>query len=236
MGGVDGDRAGGPLVAPGQGRVGAGAQPVQADEVGVRIEHNHPQVGFHQQLLQDDPERVGLPRTGLAAQEGMPAEAPGVGQAGHAARQGQLAQPQPGAVRRGALLPVLHLRLGGDPDQRVMERGQVSVDDDAFAARVPDLDLGPGSRSVPGGRERQFRPRLPVEFEDEDLAEARDAAAVLNHGIAADLQVQGVQRRLEGECPPVDRRGEREDRRLHIPAHLTEGAQLPVDARVGVHV
>jgi hypothetical protein len=116
-----------------------------------------------------------------------------------------------------------------------MERGRVAVDDDAFAARVPDLKLGPGSRGAPGGRERQFCPRLPAEFEGEDLAEACDAAAVLEHGIAADLKVQGVQGGLEGEYPPVDRCGERENGRLDIPARLTESVQLPVDSHVGVH-
>ena len=68
-----------------------------------------------------------------------------------------------------------------------MERGQVAVDDDAFAARVTETDLGPGLRgALGGGRQRQFRGRLLVELESEDLAEAQNAT-VLQHGIAADL-------------------------------------------------
>jgi hypothetical protein len=140
-------------------------------------------------------------------------------------------------VRLGvALLPGLNLRLGGGPDQRVVERRQGAVDDDAFAARVPDMDLGPGLRgALGGGRQRQFRARLLVHLECEDLAETRDATTVVQHGIASYLQSQAVQRGLEGEAPPVDRGGKREDRRLDIPARRTESLQLPVDAHFGVH-
>ena len=49
----------------------------QPDEVGVRVEHHHPQVGAEQQLLEDHAERVGLARTALAAQERVPPEALG---------------------------------------------------------------------------------------------------------------------------------------------------------------
>jgi hypothetical protein len=205
MGGVDRDPGCLLPVAPGQDRVGVRAQLAQTDEVGVRIEHDHPQVRLDQQPLQDDPERVGLARTRLAAQEGVPAEAPGIGQARHPAGQGQVAQPQHRGGLGVALLPGLHLRLGGDPDQRVMERSQVALDDDAFAARIPEMDLGPGLRgALGGGRQRQFRARLLVHLQREDLAETRGAAIAVQHGLAADLQLQAVQRGLEGEAPPVD--------------------------------
>ena len=49
----------------------------EPDEVGVRVEHHHPQVGAEQQLLEDHPERVGLARAALAAQERVPPEALG---------------------------------------------------------------------------------------------------------------------------------------------------------------
>ena len=66
-----------------------------------------------------------------------------------------------------------------------MERGQGTVDDDAFAARVPELELGPGSRGAAiGGRQDQFPNRLPVEFKGEDLAEARNAAAVCSNWLS----------------------------------------------------
>ena len=235
MGGVDRDPGCLLLVTPGQHRVGIRAQLAQADEVGVRIEHDHPQVRLDQQPLQDDAERVGLARSRLAAQEGVPAEAPGVGQARHPGGQGQVAQPQHRVGLGVALLPGLHLRLGGDPDQRVMERGEVAVDDDAFAARVPEMDLGPGLRgALGGGRQGQFRSRLLVEFESEDLAEAGNAA-VLQHGIAADLQLQGVQGGLEGEEPTIKGGGERKDGRLDVPARPAEAVQLLADSRPGIH-
>ena len=77
------------------------------------------------------------------------------------------------------LLPGLHLCLGGDPDQRVMERGEIALDDNAFAARVPEMDLGPGLRSaLGGGRQGQFRSRLLVQLESQNLAEAGNAAVI----------------------------------------------------------
>jgi hypothetical protein len=123
---------------------------------------------------------------------------------------------------RVALLPRLYLRLGGYPDQRVMERGEIAVDDDAFAARVPEMDLGPGLRgALGGGRQGQFSSRLLVEFDSQDLAEAGNAA-VIKHGITAHLQLQGVQRGLEGEAPPVKGGGERKNGRLDLPARRTK--------------
>jgi len=104
-----------------------------------------------------------------------------------------------------------------------MERGEVAVDDDTFTARVPDMDLGPGLRGALGaGRQRQFRARLLVHLQREDLAKTRDAGTGVQHGVAADLQLQAVQRGLEGEAVPVDRGGEREHRRLDVPAYRTE--------------
>ena len=47
----------------------------QPHEVGVRVEHDHAQVGVQQELLEDDAERVRLARAALAAQERVPAEA-----------------------------------------------------------------------------------------------------------------------------------------------------------------
>ena len=102
--------------------------------------------------------------------------------------------------------------------------------------RVPEMDLGPGLRGTLGGRRQgQFRARLLVHLQREDLAKTRDAVTGVKHGIAAHLQLQGVQRGLEGEAPPVDRGGERKNGRLDIPAHRTETVQLPVDAQIVVH-
>ena len=43
-----------------------------------------------------------------------------------------------------------------------------------------------------GGRQRQFRARLLVHLQREDLAETRGAATAVQHGIAANLQLQAV--------------------------------------------
>ena len=43
--------------------VGLGARLPKPHVVRVRIEHDDPQAGLHQQLLQQHAERVGLPRT-----------------------------------------------------------------------------------------------------------------------------------------------------------------------------
>jgi hypothetical protein len=105
-----------------------------------------------------------------------------------------------------------------------------------MAARVPVLDLGPGRQGVPGGqRQHQLRARLLIHLQSEDLTETRNAAAVVQYGIAADLKLQAVQGSLEGEAAPVDRGGEREDGRLDFPARRTETVQLPVDAQRDVH-
>ena len=105
-----------------------------------------------------------------------------------------------------------------------------------MAARVPVLDLGPGRRGVPGGQgQHQLRARLLIHLQSEDLTETRNAAAVVQYGVAADLKLQAVQGGLEGEAAPVDRGGERKDGRLDFPARRAETVQLPFDAHVEVH-
>ena len=47
----------------------------EPDVVRVRVEHDDPQARLHQELLEQHAERVGLAGAGLAAQEGVPAEA-----------------------------------------------------------------------------------------------------------------------------------------------------------------
>jgi hypothetical protein len=80
-----------------------------------------------------------------------------------------------------------------------------------------------------GGVDRDRVCRLLVELESEDPAEAQNAT-VLQHGIAADLWLQGVQGGLEGEAPPVKGGGERKDGRLDVPARPAEAVQLLVDS------
>ena len=67
--------------------------------VGVGVEHDDPQLGLHQQLLQQHAERVRLPRPGLAAQEGMAAKAGGVERERHAASDREFADVEPSRAR-----------------------------------------------------------------------------------------------------------------------------------------
>ena len=155
----------------------------------------------------------------------MPVEAAGVRQAGHTGGQRKLAQRQFRVAPPAALEPGLHLRPGGDTNQRIVERCRVAFEDGAFAAGVPDLDLRPILRDAPRpSRERQFCAQL-IELEGEDLAQARNAA-ILQHDVAADPQFQAVQRGLKGEPAPVHRSRERKHRRFKIPARLTKALKL----------
>ena len=103
--GIDRDPPGRVGVTSRLRRVGIRAHLAQAHEIGVRIEDDQAQVRLAQQPLEDHAERVGLPRPGLTAEEGVPVEAPGVGQTGHAGGQGELAQRQLRAATGAALLP-----------------------------------------------------------------------------------------------------------------------------------
>ena len=80
----------------------------------------------------------------------MPVEAASVRQAGHAGRQRELAKMQLRVAPLAVLEPRLHLRSRGDTNQRIMKRRRVAFEDRAFAACVPDLDLRPVLRGVPG--------------------------------------------------------------------------------------
>ena len=64
----------------------------------------------------------------------MPVEVAGVRQAGHTGRQRKLAQRQFRVAPPAALEPRLHLRPGGDTNQRIVERCRVAFEDGAFAA------------------------------------------------------------------------------------------------------
>ena len=122
----------------------------------------------------------------------MPVEAAGVRQPRHVSGQRQLAQPQLGVMPRTALEPRLHLRPGGGANLRIMERRRVALENGAFTARVPDLDLRTILRGAPRvSRQHQFCVQ-PIELEAEDLTKARNAVA-LKHDISADLQLQAVQ-------------------------------------------
>ena len=113
-----------------------------------------------------------------------------------------------------------------------MERREVALEDDAFAARIPDQHLRPVSLgAVRGGGQHQLGAQL-VEVERDDLAEARTTAP-LEDDIAAGLQCQAVQGGLKGEPASVDRGGQRKDRRFEFRPCLAEARQL--SGEPGVH-
>ena len=62
----------------GTGPIGVGPRFAEADEVGVRVDHDHAQLGLEQELLEHDAERVRLARAGLSAEERVPVETGGV--------------------------------------------------------------------------------------------------------------------------------------------------------------
>ena len=117
----------------------------------------------------------------------MPVEAPGVGQAGHAGGQGELAQRQLRAGAGAALLPRPQVGFGGGTDQRIVEGRGAAVHDEALAARVAERDLRPGRRAAIGARrQHQFRAPLLMEFDREHPAQTGRATA-LEHDVPAGL-------------------------------------------------
>ena len=139
----------------------------------------------------------------------MPVEAASIRLARHSGGEGQLAQLQLCVAVLAALEPCSHLRGGGGTSHAIVKRGRIAVEDDAFAARVPDLHLRAGLRSARGMSRQHQLGAHPVQLESEDLAKALDAAD-LQHDVAADLQLQVMQRDLEREPASVDRGGERQ--------------------------
>ena len=64
-----------------------------------------------------------------------------------------------------------------------------------------------------------------VKFDGEHLAET-SRAAVIEHRVAAGLELEAVQRGLEAEPAPVHRGGERQYGRFNVPARFAETLQL----------
>jgi hypothetical protein len=165
----------------------------------------------------------------------VPVKAAGVRQARHAGGLGELAQRQLRAGPLGAPQPGLHLGPGRDANQRIVERCPVSVEDGAFAARIPDVDLRAGPLGTrPVRRQRQFGALLPVKFQGENLAQPGNAVA-FQHDIAPGPQLQAVQRGLERELAPVHRGGQRKDGLLEIPACRTEAGELRAEIWLPSH-
>ena len=116
-----------------------------------------------------------------------------------------------------------------------MERRAIAVHDEPFTLREANRDLGPGLRAtVSGGRHRQFRAQLYLKLERDNLAQAR-RTAIVQHGVAAGLELQAVQRGLEREPPPVHRGSEREYGGFQFPPCGAETIHLLADPWCPVH-
>ena len=228
VGTPDDDALRGVRVARGELRVGLCPLLAEPDVVGVRVEDDETKVGLDEEPLQHEPERVRLPRARLAAEERVAVEPAGVERRGHARRKQELADRQRRSRRPNRRQPLGHLGGLGRARERIVERLAVAVEDDALAASRAKHH--PRSQLILTVAARQLGAVDSSELERHDLAEPASVIA-LEHDIAADLQLEPVQRRLELEAPSVDRRREREDRLLDLPPQLAELGRLLIEGR-----
>jgi hypothetical protein len=92
----------------------------------------------------------------------------------------------------------------------------VPLQQSARAACQPQRDAGLQARGlVVAGGHVDLGAGRRIHVEVEHLPE-RAPALVLHHDIAAEPQLEPVQRRLEGEAAAVERGGQRQDRRLEL--------------------
>ena len=126
---------------PGQGRA-------EVHEVGVGVEHGHPQVGLQEEPLEEHAEGVGLARAALAAEEGVPVEP-----AGPQAGLGADVTRAPGADgHRPGSGTVQATQLGGpgEGQRSVAEGGAVPALHGSLVVEGPDDDPDAGQPSVVG--------------------------------------------------------------------------------------
>ena len=124
----------------GTGRIGVGPRFAEADEVGVRIDHDHAQLGLEQELLEHDAERVRLARAGLSAEERVPVEAGRVDPRRHrvvTAREHGADHELGGVASRPGQLR--DLEAGRVLDLRIDERSAVAGEHDARSLDDPHL-------------------------------------------------------------------------------------------------
>ena len=134
----------------------------------------------------------------------MPAEAGGVELERHPARESQLADREPGSIGTRGLEPAPDLVRRCAAHRRVVEGMAAIGQHRPLTARHADEDVaGPVERAG----------FLLLHLERQQLTEARRAARVERH-VPARLEVESVERGLVLEPAPVDRGGERQDRRF----------------------
>ena len=114
------------------------------------------------------------------------------------------------------------------PGSGVVERRAVALEHDALALGVAQEDARVDG-DVVGERDRQVGALAAGRLQGDQLPEPR-LAPVLEHDVAAGLEGEVVQRRLEREPPPVHRGRERDDRPLEV------APQVPVARRAGLEL
>jgi hypothetical protein len=100
--------------------------------------------------------------------------------------------------------------------------------------RVADPHLRASAAAARVGAEIELRALGDGDLQGVDLPEPRPVLG-LEHDVAAGLQVEPVQRRLERERAPVDRRRQRQDRLLELAPHRAVGREARGRGRVGGH-
>ena len=149
----------------------------------------------------------------------MPIEPAGVQRRRNTGRQQELADRR--RCSRGAALDQPFGHVGGISGAResIVERPSVAVEDDALAAGRPELN--PRTQFARPVATRQLGAVDPGQLERHDLAESTPLVAC-ERDVATDLQLQVVQRGLQLEALPVDRRRERQNRLLELPSQPPE--------------
>ena len=160
----------------------------------------------------------------------MAPEAARVEREADAGRERQLADREPRARRRGALQPRRDLGRLGAPERAVVERRPGPVEHDAAAARAADVNLRPRHAVALLRRQLELGPLDDLDVQVEHLAEQR-AGVRLDHDVAADLEIEPVQRRLDAERAPVERGGDRQHALLQLAPQRPVG--LEADSRHG---
>ena len=139
----------------------------------------------------------------------MPVEAAGVEREGNARGEHELAHLEGRSLGTCPLQPGCDLVLCGRPHRGVVEGRALSDEQHALTFRVAKDDLAMG-REVVAQIHGELRALVDRRLERDHLAEPR-LAPVLEDDVATGLENELVEGGLEGEAPPVHRRGEREN-------------------------
>jgi hypothetical protein len=150
-------------------------------------------------------------------------EAAGI-QAERRVDQRQVADVKARPARRIGVEPRPHLRRRRGAGETVVEGLHPTVEEDPLPTRDPDRQPCPNVDFFgPLSRERDLAQIDLHGSERAHLGEGALALALaLEHHIAAEPQRETVERGLEGEAPPIDRRGQRQDGRLDLRAQRAE--------------